>query len=434
MWICNKKVLEDKMRKKLKVSTVVAMIMLLSPVAWATNGDNLIGIGPISRAMGGVGIAAPQDAISAVFANPAAMCFGPYCPSSEFNFAGTLFMPDVSAEVNGAGGGGALSANSNDATYPIPAIGISTPITKDSPFWRFGLSAYGVTGLGVDYRGSSLDQPGFFPIPPPNGPAPLVTGEFSQLNIMKFAPAIAFQPNNQWSFGAAVHINWATLDLRNGTSPDYSYGVQLGTIFKPTDAASLGLTYISAQKAKHEDVINFGGNLFDLELEAPQQVGAGAAYEWSDFLVEADAKWINWADTDGYGDFDWDDQWVFAIGAQYRATEKLTLRIGYNYGENPVEENDGFPGGPSTTTVQGIPFPTYYYETFRIIGFPAIVEQHITFGIGYEFTPTFAVNLGYVYGLSETIEETGMDPFGNPVTIESELSEQSFEFGLTWRF
>ena len=422
------------MKNRFKIFAILSIIMLMSPAVWATNGDNLIGIGPISRAMGGVGIAAPQDAISAVFANPAAMCFGPYCPASEFNFAGTLFKPDVDAKVNGAGGGGLLSADSEDTTYPIPAIGISSPITKDSPFWRFGLSAYGVSGLGVDYRESLLDQPGFFPSPPLPAPAPVITGEFTQLQIMKFAPAVAFQPNNQWSFGAAVHINWATLDLRNGTSPAYAFGLQLGTIFKPTDATSLGLTYVSAQKAEHKDVINFGGALFDLDLERPQQLGFGAAYETGSFLVEADVKWINWSDADGYGDFDWDDQTVFAIGAQYRATDKLLLRVGYNYGENPVKENDGFAGGASTTNVQGIPFPTYFYETFRIIGFPAIVEHHITFGIGYEFTPTFGMNLAYVQGLSETIKESGADIFGNPVTLESELSETSFEFGLTWRF
>ena len=52
----------------------------------------------------GHGIAAPQDAISAVFSNPAAMCFGPYCPSSEFNFSGTLFMPKIDAKITTADG------------------------------------------------------------------------------------------------------------------------------------------------------------------------------------------------------------------------------------------------------------------------------------------------------------------------------------------
>ena len=89
-----------------RVSIILAMAVLtlsiLSTGALATNGDNLIGIGPIARSMGGVGIAAPQDAISAVFANPASMCTGPYCPASSFDFAGTLFMPHVKAEVQHA--------------------------------------------------------------------------------------------------------------------------------------------------------------------------------------------------------------------------------------------------------------------------------------------------------------------------------------------
>ena len=58
---------------------MAGMLVLLPQAVFATNGDNLIGIGPISRAMGGVGVAAPQDAISAIFANPAATCFGNYC-------------------------------------------------------------------------------------------------------------------------------------------------------------------------------------------------------------------------------------------------------------------------------------------------------------------------------------------------------------------
>ena len=72
----------------------VGVLLLLIPVgALATNGDNLIGIGPTSRSMGGVGIAHPLDAIGAVFSNPAAMCFGDFCPSNEVEIAGTVFLP-----------------------------------------------------------------------------------------------------------------------------------------------------------------------------------------------------------------------------------------------------------------------------------------------------------------------------------------------------
>jgi long-chain fatty acid transport protein len=428
------------------MATLLAVVMAAS-TALATNGDNLIGIGPISRAMGGVGIAAPQDAISAVFANPAAMCFAPYCPASEFNFAGTLFAPKIDAKVIGPRG--TVKADSEDNIYAIPAIGISTPMGENLPDWRFGLAAYGVSGLGVDYRGTDLDNPQFYDFSggAGSGPfAPLVAGEYTQLQIMKFAPSVAYQPSDKWSVGLALHIDYATLDLRSGSSPNYAFGLQPGVIYKPTDQLSLGLVYVSPQSVNHKNVRDFDqdGTLDDLKLEAPQQFGLGAAYEFlgDQLLVEADLRWLNWSNAEGYEDFDWNDQWVLGIGAQYKATEKLSLRLGWNYGENPVEEHDGWDGSMnpmtgmpnSVATVQGKTMPTYFYETFRIIGFPAVVEHHLTLGLGYRITESLSLEFGYVHAFEKTISERGTDLFGQPVTLESTLSEDSLDFGLTWRF
>jgi len=415
------------MKKLFKIVFIFYLIVALAPAAFATNGTNLIAIGPISRSMGGVGIAQPLDAISAVFANPAAMCFGEYCPGSEFNFSGTVFMPKVDAKITTAGG--TFSDESEDNIYPIPAIGFSVPIDSGPKNWRFGLAAYGVSGLGVDYRDTSID------IKPP---APPLSQVYTQLQIMKFAPSLAFQPKPNLSVGLAMHIDYATLDLQSGGSSGFAFGLQPGIIFKPTDNLSLGLTYTSAQKVDHKNVTDFDldGTYDDLELEAPQQFGFGVAYDFfgAGLLLEADAKWLNWSDAAGYKDFDWDDQWVLAIGAQYKATDKLVLRAGYNYSENPVKEHDNF-DGQSTTTVQGktIPF-TYYYETMRIIGFPAIVEHHFTAGLGYKFTDAFSLDLGLVYAVEESIKESGTDPAGNPVTLESTLSETSLDFGITYKF
>ena len=171
------------MRRRFTTLAVLMVALAISLPAWATNGDNLFGVGPISRAMGGVGVAAPQEAISAVFANPAAMCFGPYCPGSEVNFAGTAFMPSTKASVTGSSG--TVQADGKDNVYPIPAISLSVPITEDPTKWRFGLAAYGVSGLGVDYRGTDLDS----------GPPPFIAGEYTSLQIMKFAPAFGWQIN-----------------------------------------------------------------------------------------------------------------------------------------------------------------------------------------------------------------------------------------------
>jgi long-chain fatty acid transport protein len=431
---------EEKMKFLCKIIGVLFLTVLLSAPGLATNGDNLIGVGPVSRAMGGVGIAAPQDAISAVFSNPAAMCFGPYCPSSHVDFAGTLFMPDVKASVTGALGQPKIKADSEDEVYSIPAFGLSVPITDglSPPDWRFGLAAYGVTGLGVDYRTSDLDQPTYFPFTMAGAPSdgPLITGEYTQLQSMRFAPAFGFQPNARLSFGLAGIIEYANLDLGQGSDWTYGFGVQGGAIFKPINELSLGLNIITPRKLNFKNVADFdnSGSLDDLDLEAPLEIGGGAAYAFSKLLIEADVKWIDWSDADGYKDFDWNDQWVFAIGAQYQPIPKLFVRAGYNYAKTPVEDNDGF-NGMATKKVQGKTIPSqYYYETFRLIGFPALAEHHITLGIGYEFTQRFSVNLGYMHAFKNDLSETGTDPFGNDVKIESELTENAIDLGLTWLF
>lgn len=420
------------MQKLVRVLSIFAFVVLLSSNALATNGDNLIAIGPIARAMGGVGIAAPQDAISAVFSNPAAMCFGPYCPSSEMNFAGTLFAPRINASVQTMGQ--TASAGSPNNVYPIPAIGLSVPITSAPPFWRFGLAAYGVSGLGVDYRKTVLNNPQFYDFGK-QGQYPLTAGFYSQLQIMKFAPAIAFQPTDQLSFGLAAHIDYSTLDLGDGSSSGYGAGAQVGMIYKATESLSLGLNYVSPQNINYKNVLNLNGAYGDLELASPQQVGLGIAYAFHEYkvLLEADVKWLNWSGAQGYDDFDWRDQWVFAFGTQYKPIPKLALRAGYNYGQNPVKTHNGFTGG-SMKDVQGSQMPTYYYETFRTIGFPAIVEHHLTLGAGYEFTPRFAVNVSYMHAFEKSISETGTNLAGQPVTLNSTLSENSLDFGFTWRW
>ncbi len=402
------------MRKIFTLLVVLAMLVGLAGTAAATNGDNLIAIGPIARAMGGVGIAAPQDAISATFANPAGMCFGPYCPGSEVNFAGTLFMPRPETKLTGLGPS-VIQKDSDKKTYAIPAFGLSIPI---NPKWRFGLSAYGVSGLGVDYRDTGV----------PNN---LNT----QLQIMKFSPNIAYMVNDNLSVGLGLHVDYSALDLGSGTSFNYGWGVQVGAIYKVSDNVSLGITYKTPQSVDHENVSDFDGDstLDDLTLESPQELGIGIAFEPmpGKLLIEVNGKWVNWKDAEGYEDFDWDDQWVLAIGAQYKPTEKLALRLGYNYGENPVKVHENF-DGTTSTNVQGKSVNTFNYEFLRIVGFPAIVEHHLTAGLGYEFSDAFALNLAYMHAFEETITESGTIP--TPAILESTLKEDSLDLGFTWRF
>lgn len=420
------------MRKISYVVLAALFVLSLCSFAFATNGDNLISIGPISRAMGGVGIAAPQDAISAVFANPAAMCFGPYCPGSEFNFAGTIFMPKAKTRINNTAFGplGDTGWKTSDSDlFIIPAIGISSPITQNL---RFGLAAYGVSGLGVDYRDKFDLQPDALP-----GTAPGNQDVYTQLQIMKFAPNLAYMITPNFSVGAAVHVNYGALDLDDGTSSGFGIGAQIGAIYK-SGPFSVGAVYVTPQSVKHKNVFdfNFDNDNDNLELESPQSFGIGVAYEAipKTLLIAADAKWINWADAEGYDVFDWKNQWVLALGAQYKPTPNLALRVGVNHANNPVKEHNGWDGATHPpVSIQGTPTSKYLYEVFRISGFPAVVETHLTAGLGYQISKSVSLDLGYTHAFEKSVKETAKF-MGAPVTVESKLKENSIEFGITWRF
>ncbi len=404
------------MRKFFALAAVLAVFCFSVP-AFATNGDNIIGVGAVSRSMGGVGAADPQDAISAVFGNPAAMCYIP-CQSSEVDFAATLFVPKVSAQVATAAPS-SVSANGMGLPYAFPAIGIYTPIT---PNLRFGLAAYGVSGMGVDYKDTILKNSGV-------GPFDIKT----DLQIMKFSPNLAYRILPNFSVGAALQINWAQLDLGEGSAHTFSFGTQLGAIYKPVDPLSIGVTYQSPQMNRFRRVYNFdaaySSTTFDtLKLEQPQQVVLGVGYDVipNKLLVEVNEKWINWANADGYKDFDWRDQYVTALGVQYKPMNWLALRMGYNYGRNPVRTSNGWnPAGKSY--IQGTAVPTAQLEGFKVVGFPAIIEHHLTAGIGVNLNKKVSVNLGYMHGFENSITETSA---GGAITYESKLHEDSYEVGL----
>ena len=412
------------MNKTSGILAVFLFTLLLVPTAQATNGTNLIGIGPISRAMGGGGVAAPQDAISAIFANPAAACFGPFCPGSSVDFAGTWFDPTVNGKLVNLPDSPATSVTAEGESklnpFVVPAIGISMPI---NPRWRFGIGMFGVSGLGADYKGTPI-------YPGPNPAAGTGVELYTQLQTMKFAPNLAWLVTDNLSVGGSLEVVWQNLDLGAGSSHGYTVGLQLGALYK-VGQFQIGGSYTTPESVKHERVfdLDLDGSFDDLKIESPQSVKLGVAWvPGSTWLVEFNTRWYDWSGADGYGDFGWDDQWVFVIGGQWRPIDKWAFRLGYNYGKTPVKNNSGFTPA-SVTNVQGKNVPTPLYEGLRVVGFPAFAEQHITAGFGYDITENFILNLSLMYSPEETLTETT-----GPILLEAKLKEWSTTFGLTWYF
>ncbi|HEV2318436.1 MAG TPA: hypothetical protein VGV18_01715 [Verrucomicrobiae bacterium] len=55
----------------------------------------------------------------------------------------------------------------------------------------------------------------------------------------------------------------------------------------------------------------------------------------------------------------------------------------------------------------------------------------MTAGVGYAFSEKFEANLAYVHAFANDVSESSAGP---AVTLKSALSENSVDFGLTWRF
>ncbi len=410
--------------KKLKLLVAAVNIAyIFGQMAFATNGDSLEGIGAVSEALGGTGVAAPQDGLTAIVNNPAGLAFTPGAGNPEATVGLTLFQPTVTAKITTPGG--TLSGGSDDPLSLIPYLSYSQPLNDK---WNVGLGVYGVSGMGVDYRGKGWDLDG--------NPANGYEGDiYSKYASLKVAPAVSYRVNESFSLGLALHGNYSALDFDQGEADDLSAGASIRASYK-IGQFLLGASYTTPQKSTFKDVYNFDAfagdtQKDDLALEQPAIYAGGIAWQPSDpWLLEFNAKYLPWGDSEGYEDFDWENQWVYAVGAQYKATEKLDLRAGFNYGKNPVKEHNGWDPS-SLTSIQGTPIPTVGYELFRNVGFPAIVESHLTLGFGYKLNENLALNVAYAHVFEKEIESVSA---GDALKFGSSLSEDSLGFGLTWAF
>jgi len=399
-----------------------AAILAVAGSALATNGDNMIGVTPASEAMGGIGVGMPIGSVDSIFRNPAWM-------NSEkgftVSFGGILFMPDVKGRVNMGPGMDSGYVSSRANFFTVPEIGITNRINDKAVV---GIAAYGVSGMGVDYR--NKDQ--------------LLSNMHTTLQFMRIIPAVSYQVNPNLSVGVGLDLAWGSLDMGatmpygnagGGQSSSYGVGAQLGIGYK-VGGLTVGFNYQSPVSMKYKHVFKSSptGSYEDLKLEQPQEVAAGIGYKvLPNLKIGLDLRWINWSDADGYKQFKWKDQTVIAVGGEYQVNPALKLRAGYNYAKSPIRSYSGLNAGANTIPNFNPPqpFTDFQVQWFNLIGFPAITEHHISLGGSYQFTKNFAVDLAYVHAFEKKVESTG--PGGMPL-VGAKNSQNEVGIALRWSF
>ena len=405
------------MKRTIKLAVVAAMA-LGTTSAFATNGDNLIGLGAKSRGMAGIGIGMSHGAESGL-SNPALI------KGNEVTFGGTVFMPKVKFNnamtyptQTGMVTVGTQQAESASDLSVIPEVAVSMEVNDN---FAWGIGMYGVAGMGVDYRDdvANYDANGNY-----QGTQSGTNQMLTNLQLMRFAVPLAYKNSGfslavspilqygslaiSYNNGAAITVPqiqpngtvaYGSMPVNTGTgvSQDFGFGYNIGLAYE-VSGFTIGAVYTSAIDMKYDHQISVATKQFGLNggqglsdnLEQPAEYGIGASYAFGEHTIAIDYKNIAWSSAKGYEDFKWDDQNVVIVGYEYQ-TKKWALRLGYNYASNPIKEQTA-----ANMNAAGN-YDGAVINYFNAAGFPATVESHYALGASYQISDKIGIDFAYTY-------------------------------------
>ena len=391
---------------------VVAVSISVAMQVHATDGINLIGLGPVQKGTAGAGVASAKDS-TWLLLNPAGLTQVRRGVDASIE----VFAPVRSMDSTMSGGAG---KQRDDSAFLVPSISASFGCCNgESGFWGFGL--YGTSGMGTDYddgRFGADSNGDFMPDMPQS-----MGDKRAELSIAKMTTVYALRLGDGWSIGAGpiMVISRLRTDMFNGRSfesGNWDTALGGGAIFgvtKEFEKFSLGASYMSQQYMQSFDEYD---DIMPDSFDLPQQATAGIAIDVLDDLELAlDYEWINWSGVKELGDhFGWDDQHVVKAGLTWDASELLTLRCGVSHANSPIDSSTAFSNSL----------------------FPAIMQTHATCGASYVLD-NWIFHVAYVHAFEETVTANGADMIpstGAPVGRDSEISmyQNTLSIGASYKF
>src|SRR3974390_572452 len=308
------------------------------------------------------GVAAGGD-LSTMFWNPAVMTqfagiqssstyagilpYSSHFPSAGSTFAGPPFPGPLNPLVPPPQAG---TGNTSNAAL-LPGTTVSYQINQN--LW-VGLSFNSPFGLSVSF--------------PENWVGRDYGASDSNLTTYNVTPSVAYRINDWISIGAGMQIQYANLSFQHGLTAQFpqpatplglvpspvdaklsangwGYGFTAGVTLTPTPATVIGLGYRSGIDQKFSGTLTLpppalggpGALPADLTVNAPSILSLGLRQridpQWTRFGT---VEWTNWnrigtsvistpLPTSPFLTlpFQWKDGWLFSIGAEYKASDRL---------------------------------------------------------------------------------------------------------------
>lgn len=453
----------------MKISKLAFALMSMgfAAGAYATNGMNIEGYGPIAAGMGGASMAY-DNGNAAMMNNPATLALAQ--EGNRVDVAIGFLGPDVKTSCASAPCNGA-SVNSGGDAYLMPAFGW----TNKRGSLAYGVGMFAQGGMGTEYEANSW-------IGMTDGQE-----QRSELGVGRLIAPIAYNVNDKLSIGGSLDYVWANLDIRmampgnvmmglleststmalpgvptvgrvdfsddndyTGKAKGTGWAGKLGFVYKASSNVTLGGSYhtktsLSNLKTSSQgatfmaDLTGDGaynaaigevmpGRLIVRDFEWPETMGIGMAIQATpQTMLAIDVKYIAWSDVmesfkmtfEPFGmpagtkvDFalpqNWDDQTVVQLGVAHKFNDALTLRFGASFASNPI------------------PDATLNYL------FPAIVENHVTFGVGYAIDKQSEVNFALMY--APEVDQTNPGMAGMTPAVATSHSQTNWQLMYSRRF
>lgn len=184
------------------------------------------------------------------------------------------------------------------------------------------------------------------------------------VSVTEIMPTLSYRILDNLSIAGGMMIQHGEMELDKIVNIGYgenrlhmegdkwAYGYTLGLTWKPLDKTTVGISYRSQMdydipmkvrcRGPQSGIIinNVLADTADIHLELPQSVTFGVVQGLTDkWRIMADIAWTNWSVMkdlevkfrNGYTDktqMNWKDSWRFALGTDYKLTDKLTVSFG----------------------------------------------------------------------------------------------------------
>jgi len=380
--------------------------------AHATDVFNLEGFGPISRAMGGTGVAYDIGPAGMMY-NPATLGLMPN--GSYFDVGVDVINTSIRA-TNLDTGESVESGNHGSNNGPYLAPELAYVYRKQA--YTFGIGVFAQAGVGTQFGGSS------FLSRTSNG---IDTGldVFSRMLVLRVPFSVAFQATDKLTIGGSIDAVWTSLNLgllldgsqlgslagqgrltgslvptllslpglsggyfninkntiAGGGASAWGVGGKVGLTYQITPDTVFGAAYNfkthvgdlsgQAQLTAVSSVVGdvpLSGSVRVRNFQMPAQVSAGISHKFTDQLsVSLDYQHVFWASVfkninvsfvqSGTGanlnislPQNYSDINIFGIGTQYIYNEKWTFRGGFHYAQGAAPANSFLAVVPETPT------------------------------------------------------------------------------------